>query len=132
MALMDWDNSYSVGIAAIDEQHRRWIGILNRLHDAMVAGKGRAFQEAILSEMVAYTRTHFLQEELMLKVKGYPKLAEHREKHAAFTKQVQELEAKVLSGAPVLTIDMMEILKRWLREHILSEDMQYGNYLKVA
>jgi hemerythrin len=112
----------------MDEQHRKWFGILNRLHDAMLNGKGRDVQQSVMAEMVAYTRTHFLQEELLLKTKGFPRFAEHREKHTSFTKQVQALEAKMLGGSALLTIDVMNFLKNWLKDHILAEDARYGTF----
>jgi hypothetical protein len=65
MALLTWERKYSVGVDAMDAQHQKWIGILNRLHDAMLTGKAKEMQLSILAEMVAYTRTHFLQEELL-------------------------------------------------------------------
>ena len=37
MPLMDWNRSYSVGVAEMDAQHQKWFGILNKLHDAMLA-----------------------------------------------------------------------------------------------
>jgi len=80
--------------------------------------------------LVAYTRIHFLQEELLLKTKGFPKYAEHHEKHVAFTRKVQDLEAKMLGGTMTLTIDIMTFLKNWLREHILVEDTKYGEFLR--
>lgn len=131
MPLMEWESRYSVGVNAMDEQHQKWFGILNRMHDAMLTGKGRDVVQSVMTEMVAYTRTHFLNEELLLKTKGYPKLAEHKEKHAAFTKQIQGLEAKMLSGAPVLTIELMDFLKNWLKDHILAEDTKYGAFVRT-
>lgn len=131
MPLMQWDAKYSVGVQAMDAQHQRWIGILNRLHDAMLSGKGREVQQGVLNEMVAYARTHFLEEELLLKTKGYPRLAEHKEKHTTFVRQVQDLEKKMEKGAPVLTMEVMDFLKRWLTQHILAEDVQYGAYLRA-
>ena len=131
MALMNWENKYSVGVAAMDAQHQKWFGILNRLHEAMLAGQGEELQRSILSEMAAYTNTYFLQEEPMLKMRGYPELAEHREKHVAFTRKVQALEAKVLAGSSVLTVEVMDFLRDWLSQHILSVDTKYGAWLKA-
>ncbi len=128
--LMSWENKYSVGVAEMDAQHQKWIGILNRLHEAMLAGKAQELQRSILSEIVAYTRTHFLQEELMLKTKGYPMLAPHRMLHLDFARQVRDIETKLQAGRSVLTIDIMEFLKQWLAKHILTEDTQYGGWIK--
>lgn len=131
MPLMQWEPRYSVGVSAMDEQHQKFFGILNRMHDAMLNGKGRDVQQAVLTELVAYTRTHFLTEELMLKTRKYPKFAEHKEKHMAFTKRVQDLEARMLGGAPVLTMEVMDFLKDWLKGHILAEDTKYGEFLRT-
>ena len=130
MALMNWENKYSVGVAEMDAQHQKWFGILNRLHEAMLAGKAQELQRLILSEMAAYTKTHFSQEELMLKMQGYPMLAAHRVLHVDFAKKVQDIETKLQAGRTVLTIDIMEFLKQWLGKHILTEDTQYGGWLK--
>ena len=129
MALMNWENKYSVGVAEMDAQHQKWFGILNRLHEAMLAGKAQELQRSILSEMVAYTQTHFLQEEIMLKARGYPMLAAHRVLHLDFARQVQAIETKLQAGGAVLTIDIMEFLKQWLGKHILTQDTQYGGWL---
>jgi hemerythrin len=130
MALMKWDRSFSVGVNEMDAQHQKWFSIINRLHDAMMTGKGRQMQETILAEMVGYTRTHFANEEALLKTRGYPKLVEHQQKHVVFTQQVQALEAKLLAGSSVLTVDVMDFLKNWLNNHILAVDTQYGDWLR--
>jgi hemerythrin len=130
VALLNWENKYSVGVAEIDAQHQKWFGILNRLHEAMLAGNAQDLQRSILTEMVAYTRTHFLQEELMLKTRGYPMLAAHSVLHVDFAKKVQDIETKLQAGGSVLTIDIMEFLKQWLAKHILTQDTQYGGWLK--
>ena len=59
MALMNWDDSYSVNIQAFDEQHRYLFGLLNRLHAAMKAGKSNAVMGPTLNELVRYVETHF-------------------------------------------------------------------------
>lgn len=132
MALMEWNQKFSVGVPAMDAQHQKWFGILNKLHDAMLTGKGADTQRAVMSEMVAYTRTHFLEEELMLKTRKYPKFSEHKAKHDAFTREVQDLEARMIGGAPVLSMQMMDSLRKWLSSHILAEDVRYGAYLKTS
>jgi hemerythrin len=41
MPLFAWDESLSVGYEPIDEQHKRLIALINKLHDAMIEGKGQ-------------------------------------------------------------------------------------------
>jgi hypothetical protein len=42
MALMDWNQSYSVGVLKIDSQHTLLFGILNDLHAAMMKGQAQS------------------------------------------------------------------------------------------
>ena len=131
VAIITWESKYSVGVDAMDAQHQKWFGILNRLHDAMLSGKAKDVQQNILGEMVAYTRNHFEQEEAMLKSKGYPVLGAHQTLHGAFTKQVQELAAKVASGTTVLSADVMDFLQRWAQAAQLDRRHEIGARLKT-
>ena len=38
MALLQWKDRYSVGIAAVDHEHKELIGLINRLYDEWVQG----------------------------------------------------------------------------------------------
>ena len=59
MAFYEWQDSFSVGNKTMDEQHKKMIGILNQLHDAMSEGKPTNEIGLIVSEMVDYTKFHF-------------------------------------------------------------------------
>ena len=40
MSLITWNDNFRVNVREIDEQHKRWVEILNNLYDAMKEGKG--------------------------------------------------------------------------------------------
>ena len=63
MPLIAWDQGFSVGVGSIDEQHKKLIGLLNDLHDAMRFGKGRDVLGKVLAELIDYTAYHFRTEE---------------------------------------------------------------------
>ncbi|ABF42651.1 Hemerythrin-like, metal-binding protein [Candidatus Koribacter versatilis Ellin345] len=130
MPFLTWETRFSVG-AAMDAEHKTWFGILNRLHDAMAQGKGKDVQQKILIEMVAYTHTHFAHEESFLQSRNYPDLPAHRSLHVTFTKKVRDLESKVKAGLPVLSVELMDFLRDWLQNHILTHDVKYGTWMKA-
>ena len=39
MPLLEWNDTFSVGFEEIDNDHKQLIGIVNRLDDAITAGK---------------------------------------------------------------------------------------------
>ena len=52
MALITWSSMFSVGVAEIDNQHKKLVELINQLNDAMHAGKGADVMGKVLSELV--------------------------------------------------------------------------------
>ena len=48
MVLFEWDDTYSVNVGEIDEQHQKLVGMLNDLHEAMEQGKDKDALQEIL------------------------------------------------------------------------------------
>ncbi len=55
MAFIEWSDTYSVGIRSIDNEHRRLVGLVNKLHDASLQGQGSATAPVVLNELASYT-----------------------------------------------------------------------------
>jgi len=52
MALVTWDQSYSVSVRRMDEQHQKLFALINALHDAMRQGKGQAaVQDTVVNSL---------------------------------------------------------------------------------
>ena len=52
MALMTWTDKLSVGVAVLDDDHRKLVAMVNELYDAMQAGHGKDSLGRILSGLV--------------------------------------------------------------------------------
>ena len=128
--IFPWRDEYSVGILAIDTQHKGLVKLINDLHAAMAAGKGKEALAVIIDELVRYTERHFSDEEAMLKTKGFPGLEAHHKVHVELTRQVLELREKFRSSKLAITIEVMQFLKRWLASHILQHDQEYAKALR--
>ena len=129
MAFITWNDSYSVNVAEIDEQHKQLINLANRMYDAMRAGKGKEALGPVLSELLNYTAYHFSAEESLLERYSYPDLEEHHQLHELATEKVRELRAELDSGNTSLAIEVMMFLSNWLNVHILEVDRKYGAFL---
>ncbi|MCL5267920.1 MAG: bacteriohemerythrin [Bacteroidetes bacterium] len=127
--MIEWNEKFSVNIRAIDDQHKKWISILNELHDAMKSGKGRDVMGNVLNELVDYTKVHFASEEKLMEANGYPLFSGHKMLHEDMIKEVELLRSRYNSGASGLTIEVMQFLSNWLSEHIVGTDKNYGPYL---
>jgi hemerythrin-like metal-binding protein len=129
MAFVQWQDSYSVGITAIDLQHKQLIAMINQLAEAMRQGKGDAVVQSILPSLVQYSKTHFNSEEKLLCDVGYPQLAAHQAIHHKFVQHIGDLVEKVKGGKMVATVSVATFLKDWLVNHILVQDKQYAAYI---
>jgi len=130
--IFPWRDAYSVGIAEIDAQHKGLIRLINDLHTAMGAGKGKQALGAILDELVRYTEIHFKYEETLLRQRQYSSLAMHHTVHQKLTSQVIELRDRFRSSQLALSVEVMQFLKSWLADHILVHDQAYARELKSA
>ncbi len=130
MPLVTWSDKLSVGVASIDEQHKKLVSLLNQLHDAMIAGKGKDMLGGILKQLIEYTMVHFRYEEELFVRTGYPEGEAHKHHHAELVRKVQDIQRQYdTTGAKALTIPVMNFLKDWLASHILGADKAYGPYL---
>ena len=129
--LFPWDDSFSVKIGLIDMQHKKMVGMINELHRAMVGGKGKKNLSSILSGLIDYTREHFITEEILMQAHAYPEFLTHKLEHQKLTKTVVGLQRRFRSNEAGLTIEVMEFLKDWLRNHILGSDKRYAPYLNA-
>lgn len=123
--VITWDESMSVGIRAMDAQHRLILGQVNRLGRCMAAGCGRTSMSGVISRLVVFATEHFRAEEAMLKLIGYPELEEHHAGHSAFKLQMMRFDnafAAQVSGVEEL---LLEYLRDWWTDHIIVEDMKY-------
>src|SRR5690242_15639071 len=129
MGLVQWDRSFSVEVARFDGEHKTLFDIINRLHDAMMAGQGRTVLGKTFQDLLNYTRTHFAAEEGVLRAHGYPELEKQRLQHAAFCDTLAKYKAQFDSGSTALSVDIMQLLQDWLRQHITVEDRKYSEFL---
>jgi len=130
MALITWDDSIQFGLWTIDTQHQRWVGFINDLHEAMLVGRGNAIVGLTLAAMLDYTRTHFADEETLLRGLEYPGYAKHKALHDALIAKVLNLQQKRETSLTPITLEVMNSLKDWLLDHIKTVDREYVPFLQ--
>ncbi len=130
MAFINWNESYSVHIKQLDEQHKKLFQIVNALYDAMKNGKGNDVLAGVFDELINYTKLHFSTEENLLKIHNYPNLTAHKMEHERLVNQVLDLQKQFMDGGAALSIKVSNFLKEWLMNHIKKSDMAYSKYLK--
>jgi hemerythrin len=129
MSMFAWSDTYSIGVAEIDAQHRRLFSLADQLHSAMASGKGKAVLEQVLQSLISYTKTHFAAEERIMRDCAYSDLAAHKAQHDQLTQRVLNLQSEFRAGKMLLTLDVLEFLKNWLQMHIAGCDRKYAPFV---
>jgi hemerythrin-like metal-binding protein len=124
-----WDDAYSVGVATMDEQHKRFFVLINELHQAMKQARGADVLGRILNELASYTEYHFSAEEAAMEAAAYPELAAHKELHNQFIAKVADFQHRFNAGDRSIILDAMNTVKEWLIHHIQKVDKKYGPYV---
>lgn len=121
-----WQQSYSVGVRALDHQHRKLLDLCVQCED-LLADEGEDAHERyhiLLNELTEYVKSHFAYEEMLLRQCGYPKLAGHVEEHEKYWEQLALILAAAAAGTDT-RVEVRTLLQQWWLNHILREDMQY-------
>ena len=129
MALIQRSENLSVHVAEMDGQHRRLIGMINDLSDAMRQGKGKEVLQKTIDALIEYTQTHFVNEEKYFDKFRYPEANSQKKEHTAFVKKVSQFRDGFGKGQIGLSVEIMNFLSDWLKNHIQVSDKKYGPFL---
>ncbi len=129
MTNITWDESLSVEVDEIDEDHQKLVNLFNILSHSVAQGDDADYIDAVLEELITCTVWHFRHEERLMLLHKYDGLQEHRTEHNELIDSVKELQQKFSEEKKALTQDEIEFLEGWLTGHILGQDMRLGFFL---
>lgn len=129
----EWTPDLSVGVDALDNQHKELFKRINQLVEAMKMGKGKQVIGEILSFLKQYAAVHFADEEKMMAKIKFPEINQHKFAHQAFVKDFTALADKLgKDGASTTVIvETQQKLIDWLVNHIGKVDKKYGDFIKA-
>jgi hemerythrin len=130
MAKIEWDDSLSVGVELIDEQHKMLIQKLKDLSDAL--DEGREFNKIMktLDFMIDYTDFHFSTEEKHMAEHDYPGLEDQQNQHEHFKVTLNHILEDFKEEGPTkaLATSINVFLVNWLINHIMGTDLKLGKF----
>jgi hemerythrin len=132
MSEIKWDQSLSIGVALIDEQHKKWIGHIRNVQAAIEARRGMPQIASTLDFLINYTQFHFSTEEKSMSETGYPGLENHRARHEELKGTLDNLieDFKEDGVTEKLSEAIGTFLVNWLRNHIRDVDQAFAAFLK--
>lgn len=122
MSLIKWRDEFSVGVAAVDHEHRELVDMINELHALTKTGGGRERVIESLGEIYAQIAAHFALEERMMRDTGYSSLPEHKTDHESLLDQLRDIMDRVEDDGSYDEARLSADLERWFTEHFRTHD----------
>ncbi len=123
-----WDVSFSTGIEEIDSQHKDFIKIIQRLVILRRQDSSQEFVGRVLLELLKYTEYHFVSEENLMTVIGYPWLRVQQTEHAKLLRTLNYKIHALQENLETLD-DTIHFLIQWAIHHIKVEDGKIGDFV---
>lgn len=127
--MKEWNKSYILGIASIDEQHSKWIGMIIRMIESKETKSKEASLLGILDDLCVYTDTHFAYEERLFERHKFPLAADHIRTHETFLIKLEQFRKDVKEGNAPMNSMVLAEMRTWLIDHICKEDAKYVDFL---
>ena len=129
MPVLQWCEAMSVGVPALDADHRCLVRIINLLAEANTTDVPELI-ETVLETLLIYSRFHFSREERVMSDCLFPGRGFHAVEHAGFARYIQALRQRVNHRLDAsVAAELHEYLTGWLRHHILIQDMAYKPFV---
>ena len=131
MSKIEWDDSMSVNVDLIDEQHKMLIQKLSDLSSAFRMGLEQNKIMKTLDFMVDYTDFHFTTEEQVMEDNDYPGLKEQKQQREEFKMTLNNIleDYKEEGTTAEIATAINVFLLNWLIKHIMGSDSKHGNFL---
>jgi len=123
---IDWLPEYQVEVAEIDDQHKKFVLLINDVYDTIEVGCEEIILGDILDQLDAYSEYHFATEEKYFDLFKYPDSIKHKQVHQDFRNQVASFREHYQENEDLYARRVLEFMKNWLTDHIVTLDKAYA------
>lgn len=125
MSLLEWKPQYSVGVPAVDHEHRELIALINRLHDRLGEQHSPERVAEFLAEIHARIAAHFALEEKVMREEGYAGLGEHKAEHERLLDTLRDIMDRYEVGRGYSDTELATALGEWFEVHFRDQDARW-------
>ena len=122
MALLQWKDHYSVGIAAVDHEHRELIALINRLYDEAAAEGTKPAVVAFFGDLLRGISAHFALEEQFMRERGYDQLPQHKGDHERLLDELRDIMEDFENDDEADRAELATRLDAWFSRHFETHD----------
>ena len=131
MTLLTWTTEFSVGIEAVDVEHREMIDMINAFYDELQGRRDATSIEHFLGDIHMTISAHFALEERVMQRSNYAEFDAHKEDHEDLLDQIREL-MDTFSVDPTNGLKLLkERLSDWFAVHFSTFDAKLHGELNI-
>ncbi len=128
-----WTPDLSVGIDALDDDHKGFFEMADQLRDAVGRPEPDPMTvESILLVLDEYVTGHFWREENALKKGPHLEYVAHKREHDKFKTRYNSITTLYYDGRREAIRELPELVCSWIVEHIRRTDRRYAAWLKAT
>ena len=125
-----WKDDYAIGIDEIDSQHKRFLSLIEQIHDINLKHMDDKDSKLsrLIEELENYLVFHTKSEELFMILYSYPKQDKQKLEHAKVLEQVRK-KIDRLPQQPEDLADLLVFLMKWFVSHTTFLDKDLGEFI---
>ena len=125
MAPIEWKDTYSVGVAAVDHEHQELIDLVNRIEAALTAQAPPEKTRAVFGDLFRAISSHFALEERFMREHGYDQTPDHKADHERLLDELRDLMDDYESNSalgPEAAAQLVGSVGAWFTNHFKTHD----------
>jgi len=128
--LINWSDNYSIGLNIIDQQHKKWIDLINSLYKAFKNEVSKEEMNEEILKLLDYTDYHFGFEEKYLEDFNCNDEEAHKKTHEVFVTKIKNFQIQYTEGNEDAVYKLIVYVNNWVLHHIQEKDMAYVDCFK--
>ncbi len=129
MGLLHWEDRYSVGIAAVDHEHRELVDLVNRLYAEASAQRSKEAVVGFFGDLLKAISSHFALEERFMHERGYDQLTQHKNDHERLLDELRDIMDDFEASSRFDEQQLAEALDAWFSRHFETHDARLHHAL---
>ncbi len=125
MPLVEWRAEFSVGVLAVDHEHRELIDIINAAHAKLGVAGAQHLVADFLGEIHARISAHFALEEKLMREQGYDKYEDHKADHERLLDEIRDIMDEYEGRVGLDEKAFGARLRVWFIEHFRTKDARF-------
>jgi hemerythrin len=107
----------------VQAEHQVQLGLLRAFRATLERGDGdRAVGSALVTQLLEYSEVHFLSEQLLMRLYGYPTYDDHVLEHDRLIDRLHAIRRQWQQGELSATRELLDRLEDWLLAHMTTAD----------